>query len=66
MLLLSAWGATLLGRKLNSADARAGVAACLGAGAALASLGAAALLYAPWVTGLDPTRHVYPATVWLL
>ena len=28
--------------------------------------GGAALLAGPWVTGLDPTSHVYPATVWLL
>jgi len=32
----------------------------------LAGAGAAALLYGPWVTGLDPTAHVYPATVWVL
>ena len=25
-----------------------------------------ALLAGPWVTGLDPTSHVYPATVWML
>jgi cytochrome c oxidase subunit I+III len=33
---------------------------------ALAFAGGAALLAGPWFTGLDPTRHVYPATVWIL
>ncbi len=35
-----------------------GLVAFLGAGAAL--------LWAPHVTGLQPTVHVYPATVWIL
>ena len=32
----------------------------------LAVAGAAALLAGPWLTGLDPTTHVYPAIVWVL
>ena len=32
----------------------------------LAIGGGAALLAGPWVTELDPTSHVYPATVWIL
>ena len=32
----------------------------------MALAGGAALLAGPWFTGLDPTRHVYPATVWIL
>jgi len=32
----------------------------------LALAGAAALLAGPWRHGMDPTVHVYPATVWLL
>jgi cytochrome c oxidase subunit I+III len=32
----------------------------------LALAGGAAMLAGPWRTGLDPTAHVYPATVWLL
>jgi cytochrome c oxidase subunit I+III len=32
----------------------------------LALAGSAALVAGPWTTGLDPTKHVYPATVWLL
>jgi cytochrome c oxidase subunit I+III len=34
--------------------------------AVLATGGGAALLAGPWLTGLDPTAHVYPATVWIL
>ena len=33
---------------------------------ALAASGGAALLAGPWITGLQPTQHVYPAIVWLL
>ena len=29
-------------------------------------IGGAGLLAGPWVTGLNPKAHVYPATVWLL
>jgi cytochrome c oxidase subunit I+III len=32
----------------------------------LALAGGAALLAGPWLTGLDPTSHVYPAIVWIL
>jgi cytochrome c oxidase subunit I+III len=38
----------------------------MGAGAVAALLAAAALLWAPYATGLDPAAHVYPATVWVL
>jgi cytochrome c oxidase subunit I+III len=33
---------------------------------AFALAAGAALLAGPWLSGLDPTAHVYPATVWLL
>ncbi len=65
-LLAAAWAATMLARRWNRAD-RAGafyVAATASVGLALA--GAAAMLAGPWLTGMDPTRHVYPAIVWLL
>ena len=38
----------------------------MAAGAATSVAAAAALLWGPWVTDLQPTVHVYPATVWLL
>jgi cytochrome c oxidase subunit I+III len=34
--------------------------------AALTVAGGAAGLAGPWLTGLDPTAHVYPAIVWIL
>ncbi|MBL8953403.1 MAG: cbb3-type cytochrome c oxidase subunit I [Myxococcaceae bacterium] len=65
-LVLAAWGLTLLARRLNRAEVRAGAVVSLGLSAALAAAGAAALLYGPWVTGLKPSQHVYPAVVWVL
>src|SRR5690606_37871611 len=38
---------------------------CL-AGAVLAAAACAAALAGPWLTGMDPTAHVYPAIVWVL
>jgi cytochrome c oxidase subunit I+III len=32
----------------------------------LAATGGAALLAGPWLTGLNPKSHVYPAIVWIL
>ena len=66
LLFAATWGASLFARISNSAG-RVGTARALMAGGALVSLGAsAALLWGPFVTGLDPTVHVYPATVWVL
>lgn len=65
-LTVTAWIAMLLARRCNAAGSAAGLRLGLLAAAALALAGAAALLYAPWVTGLDPTANVYPATVWVL
>ena len=42
------------------------VAAGTSAGASVAAAGSAALIAGPWITRLDPTRHVYEATVWVL
>ena len=65
-LLLGAWALTSLARRWNRQDRAAAFYAGLLAGAALAVAGGGALLAGPWVTGLDPATHVYPATVWLL
>jgi cytochrome c oxidase subunit I+III len=65
-LLIGAWVLTLLGRRWNKNDNVAGFYAGLVVAAALAVAGAAALLAGPWFTGLKPTSHVYPATVWIL
>jgi cytochrome c oxidase subunit I+III len=32
----------------------------------LSVAGGVALFAGPWLSGLDPQQHVYPATVWLL
>jgi cytochrome c oxidase subunit I+III len=40
--------------------------AAVSGAALLAGAGGAALLAGPWLTGLDPERHVYGAIVWIL
>ncbi len=65
-LALAAWVATWLARGLNRRDARTGFYLAMAASVALALAAAGALLAGPWLTGMDPTQHAYPATVWLL
>jgi cytochrome c oxidase subunit I+III len=66
VLLLGAWGLTLLARRWNQRDQAVSFYGGLVSAVALAVAGSGALLAGPWVTGLDPTSHVYPATVWVL
>ena len=66
VLLLGAWALTLLARRWNRHDRSVGFYVGLLLAAALAVAGGAALLAGPWLTGLDPKSHVYPAMVWLL
>jgi cytochrome c oxidase subunit I+III len=66
VLLLGAWALTGLAWRMNRQDSTAGVTGALLAATALAIAGGAALLAGPWQTGLQPTRHVYDATVWVL
>ena len=66
VLLLGAWVLTILARRWNRRDWAVGFYSGLLSAAVLAVAGAAALLAGPWVTGLDPASHVYPATVWVL
>jgi cytochrome c oxidase subunit I+III len=65
-LVLGAWLLTLVARRSNTRDHASGFHAALAGAVCLAAAGGAALLAGPRVTGLDPTSHVYPATVWLL
>jgi cytochrome c oxidase subunit I+III len=65
-LLLAAWALTSLARRWNRQDRAAAFYAGLLSASGLAVAGAAALVAGPWVTGLDPASHVYPAIVWLL
>ena len=65
-LTLASWLGTVTARELN-ARSRVGLARLLlviGIAAGLAAL--AAGLAGPWTSGLEPTRHVYPAIVWTL
>lgn len=63
---LAAWVLMLAARRLNAMGSATGLRATIVLSIVLAALGAAALLYAPWVTELDPTLHSYPAIVWVL
>jgi cytochrome c oxidase subunit I+III len=65
-LLLGAWACTCLARRWNRQDRWLGVQVALAAGLGLSVAGSLALVAGPWRTGLDPTAHVYPATVWIL
>ena len=66
VLAILAWLLTLAARRANGRDQSAGFYAAIGAGVLLAAGAAAALVYAPILTGLNPERHVYPAIVWTL
>ncbi|HVS62620.1 MAG TPA: cytochrome c oxidase subunit I [Thermoanaerobaculia bacterium] len=65
-LLLAAWGLTVLARWLNRRDRRVPFHLALALAVAAAAGGVTCLVWAPRVTGLDPTTHVYPAIVWAL
>lgn len=65
-LLLSAWALTTLARRWNRTGKAVTFYLGLTAACALAVAGAASLIAGPWLTGLDPTDHVYPAIVWTL
>ena len=65
-LLLGSWGLTLLASRWNRADSTRSFYVGIIVAIALALSGGGAILMGPWVTDLDPTRHVYPAIVWLL
>ncbi|PZQ10753.1 MAG: cytochrome c oxidase subunit I [Ancylobacter novellus] len=66
VLTLGAWGAMLLARRANAADRPGALRFWLMGSVVLAVAGGAALLWGPHSTGLDPTSHVYPATVWVI
>jgi len=65
-MLLGAWVLTMLARHWNRRDRPVAFYFGLAIAAALEVAGSGALIAGPWVTGLDPTTDVYPATVWLL
>ncbi|WP_029030741.1 cytochrome c oxidase subunit I [Salinarimonas rosea] len=65
-ILVLAWAVTMGAQKaIRGGRERLGIAllaACL----VLGPVGVAALAAGPWLTGMDPTAHAYPATVWVL
>ena len=65
-LVLAGWAATLAARGANRRHRPGAARLLLAGGAAIAAAAIAALLYAPWAAGLEPTAHAYPATVWVL
>lgn len=65
-LLLGAWALTVLSRRWNRADRPGLFYPAMALACLLALAGGAAILAGPWTTGLDPSQHVYPATVWIL
>jgi cytochrome c oxidase subunit I+III len=66
LLVLLAWGLTLLGRRLNRADRAIGFYLSVATAILMAAAGAAALLAGPYFAEMDPKHHVYQAIVWLL
>ena len=66
VLVLAAWGATVLARRFNSRDQAARFHVGLAAGMLAALAACAALLAGPWLAGLDPTAHAHGAIVWVL
>jgi cytochrome c oxidase subunit I+III len=61
-----AWLLALLARRWNRAGHTRRFFVAIGGAVALAVIGGLALVAGPARAGLDPTSHVYPATVWLL
>ncbi|MFZ5677124.1 MAG: cytochrome c oxidase subunit I [Pseudomonadota bacterium] len=66
LLFVLAWGAMLAARGLNARGAASPMRLCLALSFLLTLAGGAAALAGPWLYGLDPVRHVYPAIVWIL
>jgi cytochrome c oxidase subunit I+III len=66
LLVLGAWGLTLLARARNRADDPRGYYLATIGATLLAFAGGAAMLAGPLLADMDPAAHVYQATVWLL
>jgi cytochrome c oxidase subunit I+III len=65
-LFLAAWAAMLAARQLNANGSAAAMRLALVLGALLALGACTAGLAGPWLHGMQPTVHVYPAIVWIL
>ena len=65
-MLMGSWALTNLVRKWNRQDDARLVYGGLGVSCLLAIAGGAAMIAGPYLNGMDPTQHVYAATIWLL
>jgi cytochrome c oxidase subunit I+III len=65
-LALASWGATLAARIVNRRGHVMAARTLLAGAPPLALAAGGALLAGPWLTGLEPTAHAYPAIVWAL
>ena len=63
---LVSWTLTVAARQLNAAGSVGAARMALAAGAAFSAYGVYAGLAGPWLSGMDPKAHVYPAIVWTL
>ncbi|MBO9456264.1 cytochrome c oxidase subunit I [Paracoccus sp. R12_1] len=65
-LLAATWGATRIARSVHRAGRVRAARALLAAAPLMSLAGAAALVGAVWLPGLEPSSHVYPAMMWAL
>jgi cytochrome c oxidase subunit I+III len=63
---VAAWALMLAARGANARGSAIGMRLAVGAALVLTAVGSLAGLCGPWVHGMDPTAHVYPAIVWVL
>jgi cytochrome c oxidase subunit I+III len=66
LLVLAAWALTWHARRRHEAVGPAGMRRMLWLAAGATLLGSGGLVLGPWLGGLDPVDHAYPATVWVL
>ncbi len=66
LLFAIAWGLTVAARSLNRRNALAATRLSLMLSLVLTVIASAAGFAGPWMHDMDPTRHVYPAIVWIL
>ena len=65
-LLAAAWLLTVMAQRWNRMDAPRRFYTAITGAAFLALGGGGALIAGPWLTGVDPERHVYGSIVWVL
>ncbi|MEN3794145.1 cytochrome c oxidase subunit I [Fulvimarina sp. MAC3] len=60
------WGLAFAARKLNASGQVLLAQLAMGAGGVVALIAGGVMLLGPYLSGLDPVSHVYPATVWII